>query len=221
MLRLTSIWALLQFDPQNPDYAAIAVPRLAAALTDERPRVRKEAAASLGRLGDKAGKSVPQLQKALQDEVPEVRVEVIAALAEMGAASSVAVPDLLNLLAEPDPAIRFSAIFALGTIGAPAKDAVPVLNRLVKSRNILEQTVAAWALVNITPDAETVKLATPILIRALQKSPRVEARLEAAKTLGKIGKGSAAIETALKTALEDGDESVRTEAQQALAKLKK
>ncbi|MFO0916744.1 MAG: hypothetical protein U0872_00310 [Planctomycetaceae bacterium] len=59
-----------------------------------------------------------------------------------------------------DPAIRLSAIFALGTIGAPAKEAMPTLHRLVKSRNLLEQTVAAWAMVNIIPDAETVKLAT-------------------------------------------------------------
>ncbi|MFO0916745.1 MAG: HEAT repeat domain-containing protein [Planctomycetaceae bacterium] len=84
MLRLSSIWALLQFDPNNPEYAAIAVPRLAAALTDERPRVRKEVATTLGRLGAQAAKAVPDLQKALNDEIPEVRVEVIAALADIG-----------------------------------------------------------------------------------------------------------------------------------------
>jgi HEAT repeat protein len=221
MLRLASIWALLQFDPANDDYAKIAVPRLIAALSSERPRIRKEAAVTLGKLGAKSASAVADLQKALGDQVLEVRIDAIAALAEIGSASKPVVPDLTALLSDEElPALRQSAAYALGRIGSDAKSAAPALHRMAASRSNIERTVAAWALVQIAPDAENVKMAIPLLIQALEKSPRPEVRIEAARALGQIGSGSAPVAAALKAASNDSDAAVRKAAEEALAKRK-
>jgi HEAT repeat protein len=221
MLRLASVWALLQLDPTNDEYAKIAVPRLGAALSVDRPRVRREAAAALGRLGPKASGAVAQLQKALQDDVPEVRLEAVVALAEIGSASQPAVQDLTALVNGDDPVARKPAAYALGRIGSGAKDAVPALRRLQQSRDRLEQTVAAWALVQIAPDADIIKMTVPLMIEALKNSPRADMRVEAARTLGQIGAGSEAAREALTAASKDADEAVRKAATDALARLKK
>jgi HEAT repeat protein len=217
MLRLTSVWALLQLDPDNAEYAKIAVPRLAGALSVDRPRVRREAAITLGKLGSKSSSAVKDLQKALNDEVPDVRLEAIIALAEIGAASQPAVPDLIAMVNGLDPVVRRPATYALGRIGAGAKEAVPALRRLLQSRNHHEQTVAAWALVQIAPDAATIQTALPLIIKALQESHRVDIRAEAARTLGQIGAGSAPAQEALKAAAaKDSSEDVRKAAEAAL-----
>ena len=100
MLGLTSIWALLQLEPNNEDYAKIAVPRLVAALTNDRPRVRLEAATTLGKLGPQSKSAVAALQKSLKDDHHEVRVESLVALAEIGVDSQPAVSDIIELLRE-------------------------------------------------------------------------------------------------------------------------
>ena len=220
MLGLASIWALLQLDPNNEDYAKIAVPRLAAALTSDRPRVRREAATTLGKLGPQAKSAVAALQKSLKDDDHEVRVESLVALAEIGADSQTAVTDIIELLREEDPGIRSTAGYALGQIGAPAKAAVPHLHRMLQSRDGREKTVAAWALVKIAPDPETVQIAIPLLATALQKSERPDMRAIVAKTLGEIGTGSQAARAALNDARKDADELVRKAVEEALGKLK-
>ena len=58
------------------------------------------------------------------------------------------------------------------------------------------------------------------MIVALQSSPRNDVRIEAAKTLGKIGKGSTEAADALKAAAKESDEAVRKAAEEALTKLK-
>ena len=220
MLGLTSIWALLQLEPNNEDYAKIAVPRLVAALTNDRPRVRLEAATTLGKLGPQSKSAVAALQKSLKDDHHEVRVESLVALAEIGVDSQPAVSDIIELLREEDPNIRFTSGYALGQIGPPAMAAVPHLRRMLQSRDGREKTVAAWALVKIAPDPETVRIAIPLLATALQKSERPDMRAVVAKTLGEIGTGSQAALTALNDARKDSDESVRKAAEEALGKLK-
>ena len=163
-----------------------------------------------------------ELQKALNDEVPDVRMEAIVALAEIGPDSKSAVPDLIAFVTSSDPSTRRPAAFALGRIGAGAKEAVPALRRMLQSRNQIEQNVAAWALVHIVQDPETIQTAIPLIARSLQDSPRSDVRLEAAKTLGEIGKGSSAAKDALKhAASKDTDEAVRKASELALGKLQK
>ncbi|WP_010585918.1 HEAT repeat domain-containing protein [Schlesneria paludicola] len=220
MLRLASVWALLQLEPNNEEYIKIGVPRLAEALSSDRPRVRREAATTLGRIGQKAQSAVPALRKSLKDEDPEVRMESLVALAEIGPDCAVALDDIVTLLNEGDPAFVPVAIYACGQIGVAAKSAVPLLKRLLQSRDPVQKTVAAWALVKIDPNPETIKTAIPLLVTALQTSGRVDTRVVAARTLGEIGAGSTEAREALVTAKKDENESVRKAADEAIAKLK-
>ena len=80
--------------------------------------------------------------------------------------------------------------------------------------------MAAWALVHIAPDAETIKTAIPILSKALAAAPNPQIRAEMAKSLGEIGAGSAVAKDALELALKDSDTSVRKAAEASLVKLK-
>jgi HEAT repeat protein len=124
--------------------------------------------------------------------------------------------EIALLLEIGDVPLRPIACYALGRIGPAAKPAVPQLQRVLFSRDPHEKTVAAWALVNISPDPETVKTAIPLLAAALTGAERPNVRLEAARTLGKIGKDSATAKEALRIALKDPDESVRQAAEQAM-----
>jgi HEAT repeat protein len=120
---------------------------------------------------------------------------------------------------EGDHALRSIACYALGRQGAAAKPAVPLLRRLLSSRDPHEKTVAAWALVQIAPDAETIQTAIPLLLVALRHGENPEIRAEAAKALGKIGT-DAAVKEALTAAQKDPDASVQKAAGEALKQLK-
>ena len=73
LIKLSSVWAMLQIGVMNDDLTKMAVPMLAKALTSEREFVRVEAAMSLGKLGKAAASAVPALEKAAQDPSPAVR----------------------------------------------------------------------------------------------------------------------------------------------------
>jgi HEAT repeat protein len=219
-LKLASVWALVQIDPTNDDYVKLAVPQLISALDNDRPRIRTEAARTLAQLGPKSKSAVTALQKKLADEDPDVRRESLAALAEIGTDSSAAVPDIVKLAGKDGAEFRPLACYALGRIGPAAKSAVPMLNRLVGSTNSHEQAVAAWALVNIAPDSESIQKAIPLLAATLMHSQNPRARLEAAKTLGKIGSGPTIAAQAIKEGVNDPDENVRKAAQASSEKLK-
>ena len=219
-LALASVWALLQLDPANAEYETIAIPRLIKALDSQRPEIRREVAATLGQIGERAKGAVPGLQKHLSDNVPVVRREALIALAEIGPDSQAAVDDIIKILNEGDSSLRPIAGFALGRIGAPAAAAVPSLQKMLKGRNPYEKSVAAWALVHIAPNPQIIETAIPLLVAALHGAENPKARAEVAKTLGEIGSGSALVKEGLTVALKDSDESVRKAADQALAKLK-
>ena len=51
VLRVASVWALLQIEPTNEEYAKTAVPQLTEALENENAEIRREAARTLGRIG--------------------------------------------------------------------------------------------------------------------------------------------------------------------------
>ena len=220
VLQLASVWALVQIDPTNEEYVKLAIPQLVTALDNKRPQIRLEAARTLAQLGPKSKSAVPALQKKLTDEDPDVRRESLAALAEIGTESSAAVPDIVKLADKDGTEIRPLACYALGRIGPAAKSAVPLLNRLIASSNSHEQAVAAWALVNIAPDKESIEKAIPLLAATVMNSHNPRARLEAVKTLGKIGSGSEIAAQAIKEGVNDPDENVRKVAQAASEKLK-
>ena len=219
-LRLASIWALLQIEPDNKEYEATALPLLTTALDGDRADIRLEAAKALARMGVRAKSAAPALRSRLADKDPNVRREALVALAEIGPDSHPAVTEIIKIFDENDSNLRRTACYALGRIGAASKPAIPRLQRALLSRDAYENTVAAWALVHIAPDAETVKVAIPLLAAALHGAANPKIRIEMAETLGNIGKGSPGATEALQLALKDSDDSVKKAAETALGKLK-
>jgi len=219
-LRLASAWALVHFDPQNDDYAALAVPRAIKALTHEWSLVRRESAAMLGLIGPRAESAIPALVKAINDPDPEVQAEVLHALAQMGPKAQPAIEPAVKLLDGDDPEVIAPAVYMLGKIGPPAKVAVPLLRRLLKSREERERTLGAWAIVNIAPNPEIVGIAIPLLAKVLTSHENPEARFEAATMLGKIGRGRPIAIAALRSsARTEKDPKVRKTAQEALKRI--
>jgi len=87
--------------------------RLADALSDASPLVRRQAAEALGKLGD--AWAVGSLIKALHDGSPEVRWVAAEALGKLGGAQ--AVEPLIKVLADADRSVGLSAAFALCQLG--------------------------------------------------------------------------------------------------------
>ncbi|HQU41957.1 MAG TPA: HEAT repeat domain-containing protein, partial [Pirellulales bacterium] len=65
--RFGATWALVRIDPNDAKMVAAAVPALVKGLSDERPLVRAESAATLGELGPAANSALPELKKAAED----------------------------------------------------------------------------------------------------------------------------------------------------------
>lgn len=82
-LKLASLWALLQIQPENRRLRLRALPLLVEALGDEAPLVRREAALALGRLGPAGRAAVQALQRALHDRDASVRDAVQEALQQI------------------------------------------------------------------------------------------------------------------------------------------
>lgn len=74
--RFAATWALVRINPKDAKFVAAAVPELVKGLSDERPLVRAESAATLGELGPAAKSFLPELQKAAED--PEASVSAAA-----------------------------------------------------------------------------------------------------------------------------------------------
>lgn len=66
-VRFAATWALVRIDPKDTKLVAAAVPALIKGLSDERPVVRAESAATLGELGPAAKSALPELKKAAGD----------------------------------------------------------------------------------------------------------------------------------------------------------
>jgi HEAT repeat protein len=66
-VRFAATWALVRIDASDAKLVATAVPMLVKGLSDERPVIRAESAATLGELGAAAKSALPELKKAAAD----------------------------------------------------------------------------------------------------------------------------------------------------------
>ena len=80
LVKLSSLRALLQIQPNETKLAAVAAPLLIQALANEREMIRAEAASALGELGGAGKPAVPQLKKLLTDSSELVRKAAAEAL---------------------------------------------------------------------------------------------------------------------------------------------
>jgi HEAT repeat protein len=84
MLRVVTLWALLQITPQDPQIVKAAIPGLIKALEDQRPLVRLEATLALGRLGPKAAAAKDALAQLADDPDEAIRQAAAEAIEKIG-----------------------------------------------------------------------------------------------------------------------------------------
>lgn len=168
---------------------------------------------AMQRLSQPKPQAVDVLVKLLheRDSAAEVRWNAIKMLSEMGAAAESAQPALLETLEDSDPHVAGVAAAALPKIGVPAEKAVPALSQLLGGPHTV---VAARAL------SEYKGAALPALETLVQvledETMDVEARWNAARTLGKLGPAGAAAVPVLTEHLQDSQATVREHAAEAL-----
>lgn len=220
LVRLAATWALVQLDPQNPDYVKNAVPRLTAALERPEPRIRLQAARTLGQLGAAARAAIPALQKRVaEDPELEVRIAAAAALAESGADAAPCVPCLLELFNEPHADARRTVLYALGRIGPLAREAIPLLRREIQQGPAADRALAAWALLQVQPDQKYLEEALPPLLKALPRE-QPEAVVQMVQVLSRVGQGRADVRATLEALLTADDAQIRDAARAALEQLR-
>jgi HEAT repeat protein len=183
------------------------------------PTTRADALEILAALGPQALPALADIVKALDDADPVCRGDAALAIAAIGPAAESAVPALERVLGDEAVAasVRYPAAYALGKIGAAASSAGPLLEKLAESDDNLLATVAVWAALKITPhDKNLSEMAIPKLRRALQDGQEI-VRLEAAVTLGEIGRPAASALPVLEMLAEDDPSApVRAAAEAAL-----
>ncbi len=152
---------------------------LITALSNENPKVREDAARSIGRIGPGASKAVPALIKTLVDENHFTREAAAVALGNIGPGASAAAVPLtlrLDLRREHNVFVRRSAAIALGQIGSDVREAIVALLRALSDPNAYVRIAAADALANIPaswPAARerlTERLANPALFADVRQA---------------------------------------------------
>ncbi|TWT39018.1 HEAT repeat domain-containing protein [Blastopirellula retiformator] len=196
---------------------AKATPRLAKALEIE--GLRMHALAILRRLGPDAKAAVPALIETLKVDDPQVQSEAMMVLGGLGAAAAPATDDIAKFLDSPTAGLQQSALYALGSIGPTAKATIPQIAPLLDSDVEFTKVAAGWAIAHIDSTSPAAAKATPVLTAALTEGSDL-VRLEAAKSLGMLGKQAASAKAALtKAANEDSSDAVRAAAAEALTKV--
>lgn len=140
MMRTRILTAALMLSTGAVGLAQSPAEPLLGDLQAKQPAVRRQAAAALGALADRA--AVPALVAALADPDASVRREAARSLANLK--DDRAVAGLVKLLSDADANARFYAAYALGEIKDP-RAAEPLLRALSDPQwNVRDQ--AAWAL---------------------------------------------------------------------------
>lgn len=151
-----------------------AVPSLAAAMRDDRPKVRMAAVGALGAIDDKL--SITNIRLALRDEDKDVRYYAVLALGNL--ADPDALPDMIGMLKDPDNEVRGAAAYVLGNMGD--KSAAPALKEMFNDPSREVGLVSSWALVRVE-DEDGVKH----LLEEYKKSDDKD-RFEIIQTIGEL-----------------------------------
>jgi HEAT repeat protein len=196
-------------------------PALAGALADKDLLVRSGAAEALKRLGPKARPAIPALIVALKDR--DARVGGIAAetLGAFGASAIGAVPSLIEIVKDRRSGVRAPAATALGNIGQEAEVVVPVLIAVLvqPGNDVGTQLAVREALAPFGPSAVRALVAIVSDPREGTRSEGLDARCEAASTLGMMGPKAKEAVPALLRAMRDRNGSLRASAAEALEEI--
>src|SRR5262249_25850826 len=110
--------AVARFGPVGAE----AVPALVAALKQDDPTARWQAARALGKIGAPSVPAVPELARlTISDPDPLVREHAAEALGDIGSPATDGIPALVQALRDPVARVRRDAVRALGQMGPTAK----------------------------------------------------------------------------------------------------
>ena len=195
-------------------------------------RMRKEAAEKLADMGEDAREAVPDLIKALSDRDEEVRQAASKALGSVGKPAVLPVIELIERalgkevfdkriapdVSEEEWGKILLALLALKAIGADARNAADTLLRIMKfgCKDPME-TPSCYKARGMASDAlgNLGQVALPVLMKALAVGD-ADARSDAARTIGKMGKGAGDAVAALKQMLYSEQASMCEAAAEAL-----
>ncbi len=225
---------LLDDSEQVQEAAAAAIVRLggdgvpAVSLGLENPETRFYALGITSAIGKPAAKLIPSIIELLDSKDNELVHEAIFALAAIGAPSSVASEKILAILNESvrskdeEARLYYAATYCLGRIGSVAGQGVlPRLKELSGSSDLMQATVAIWAVLQIAPnDKEQALKAIPLLMRALD-SDNQTVRLEATIALGDLGSLAQDAVPAIELVSEDDPiRTIRQAAKESLGRIR-
>jgi HEAT repeat protein len=186
----------------------VAVPALAALLSDADGGLRHRAAKALARIGEEARAAVPQLVEAIAAD-RELRSLAMRALHAIGAEAEPALPVLLRVVrdwADPDrdmarravvaiatPALRVRptvearrrCAWALAQVGVAARESAATLLLAMRDDVLPVRRASAWALTRVRPEAEIVLAG---LIEAATRDEDAAVRRMALHGIGQLGR---------------------------------
>ena len=202
--------ALVRLGPE----ARVAVPRLTTLLTDKHPKIRAQAATTLGQIAIATEAPVLPLGRALSDPDSGVRMAAASALGRLGASAAPARSNLVIAARDSSSMVRLEAMRALA--GIPG-DTI-VLRALLRGLDDPLEQVRRAAIYGIAEYGSSAPTAVPALRRALG-SRDFGMREVAAFALGRIGPPAAAAVPELRRTLRDSDSTTRVTAANALARI--
>ena len=164
---------------------SLASSELIAALHDPSPRVRRQAASALGRLGDSA--AVPELLHQLELHPDIVEEETVNALGKLGDLS--AIPELVKLLKSPRPLLRRASARAIAKIPGAA-ESERALNALVIAAEDTSDPDLRRAALQALRYLDAVDIGTTVSHALLDKHPSV--RVAAAEASAELELGETA-----------------------------
>lgn len=185
--------------------------------TEKEPRVLRQIALTLGRVGEDAKGASTSLINALSNTDASVRSASADALGRIGTSVTKATDSLLKLLVDPDETVRQSTIFALGRVENPDPKTIAkaLVERLSKESDVDLKTEIVLSLRFLGENDEPIM--TPMA--ELLKADDEKLRNSVAESLGEFGLGIKPIRPALEDAITN-DESleVRLNALHSLCK---
>ena len=158
---------------------SLAVDELVTALHDPSPRVRRQAAIALGRLGDAS--AVEDLIHQLVEHPDLVEEETVAALGEIGEPN--AIPELVNLLQSPRPLLRRAAAKSI-SMSPGATDNSVAVQALVRAAEDADDPDLRRASLQALRNMEAVGIAATLSHALLDKHPSV--RIAAAEAIAEL-----------------------------------
>jgi HEAT repeat protein len=184
-------------------------------LKEKDKSLRREAASSLGQIGQAAHAAIPALVARLLDREPEVVKEAREALAKIAPQTFEWVGGLKGKVGSIwNKATRCRAAYELSLNGANVDQAVPELSAAIKDPDPEIRLVAAYTL------GCTTGFGRPLLpdLAVLVKDPNPELRMVAAHTVGRLFFSQEGASTLIPL-LKDQDVDVRWQALQGLGRL--